>query len=144
METLTLYSTLLILCRGAQKIGPVLLVLHQVLNTRIRVFLNPVDKHSEMPNKSFYKVVLEPTLSFTEEGSLTAGPRALFHNVPEQPILTPNMHTPDNWLVEPAVSIYDLDNIKESAKNIISKNLISSITIAENHSSKLTPAGPEL
>eukprot|EP00092_Neocalanus_flemingeri_P004418 GFUD01004753.1.p1 GENE.GFUD01004753.1~~GFUD01004753.1.p1 ORF type:complete len:1525 (-),score=439.73 GFUD01004753.1:373-4947(-) len=98
--------------RGAQKISPVLLVLQQVINAKIRVFMNCVDKHSEMPNKSFFKQVLEPSISFNEDGSLAAGPKAAFHNIPEQPILTLNMHTPDNWLVEPVKSVYDLDNIK--------------------------------
>merc|ERR1711962_1167639 len=78
----------------------------------LRVFLNCVDKHSEMPNKSFFKQVLEPGLVFDDEGKLSPGPKALFQNVPEEPILTLNMHTPDNWLVEPMKSIYDLDNIK--------------------------------
>jgi len=98
--------------RGAQKIAPVLLVLQQVLNVKLRIFLNCVDKHSDMPNKSFFKLVLEPGLSFDEDGALSEGPKAVFTNVPEQPILTLNMHTPDNWLVEPVRSIYDLDNIK--------------------------------
>jgi len=98
--------------RGAQKISPVLVVLQKVLNAKIRVFMNCVDKHSEMPNKSFFKQVLEPSVSFNEDGSLAAGPKAAFHNIPEQPILTLNMHTPDNWLVEPVKSVYDLDNIK--------------------------------
>ena len=98
--------------RGAQKIAPVLLVLQQVLNARIRVFMNPVDKHSQMPNKSFFRVVLEPSLQFGETGQLLPGPRAAFHNIPEQPILTQNYHVPDNWLVEPVKSVYDLDNIK--------------------------------
>ena len=98
--------------RGAQKISPVLVVLQQVLNIRLRVFLNCVDKHSEMPNKSFFKQVLEPGLTFEEDGSLSGGPKAVFTNVPEQPILTLNMHTPDNWLVTPVRSVYDLDNIK--------------------------------
>merc|ERR1719470_681734 len=101
--------------RGSQKISPVLMVLQQVLNAKIRVFLNCVDKHSEMPNKSFFKQVLEPSVTFNEDGSLTTGPKAAFHNIPEQPILTLNMHTPDNWLVEPVKSVYDLDNIKLEA-----------------------------
>ena len=41
-----------------------------------------------------------------------AGPKALFSNIPEEPILTQNYHVPDNWLVEPVKSVYDLDNIK--------------------------------
>ena len=43
---------------------------------------------------------------------IAAGPKALFSNIPEEPILTQNYHVPDNWLVEPVKSVYDLDNIK--------------------------------
>ena len=98
--------------KGAQKIAPILAVLQSVLNAKIRIFLNCVDKHSEMPNKSFFRQVLEPRLSFKDDGSLLEGPRAVFQNLPEQPILTMAMHVPDNWLVEPSASVYDLDNIK--------------------------------
>lgn len=42
---------------GAQKIAPLLLVLQEVVNAKIRVFLNCVDKHSEMPQKSYYRSV---------------------------------------------------------------------------------------
>ena len=98
--------------RGAQKVAPLVAVLASVLNAKIRIFLNCVDKHSEMPNKSFYRQVLEPSLSFKDDGSLGEGPRAVFQNIPEQPILTMAMHVPDNWLVEPSRSVYDLDNIK--------------------------------
>ncbi len=64
--------------KGAQKIAPVLAVLQSVLNAKIRIFLNCVDKHSEMPNKSFFRQVLEPKLSFKDDGSLLEGPRAQF------------------------------------------------------------------
>lgn len=37
--------------RGAQKLGPILQVLHEVLNCNIRVFLNSVEKNSDMPVK---------------------------------------------------------------------------------------------
>ena len=98
--------------RGAQKISPILQVLQSVINSKIRIFLNCVDKHSEMPNKSFFRQVLEPRLIFREDGGLSEGPRAVFQNIPEQPVLTLAMHVPDNWLVEPVKSVYDLDNIK--------------------------------
>ena len=98
--------------RGAQKISPLLGVLQQVLNAKIRIFLNCVDKHSEMPNKSFFRQVLQPALTFKDDGSVSEGPRAVFQNIPEQPVLTLAMHVPDNWLVEPVKSVYDLDNIK--------------------------------
>ena len=41
--------------QGAQKAGTLLRVLHKVLNARIRVFLNCVDKHSELPQKSYFR-----------------------------------------------------------------------------------------
>lgn len=37
--------------RGAQKLGPIVQVLHEVLNCNIRVFLNSVEKNSDMPVK---------------------------------------------------------------------------------------------
>merc|ERR1719354_1475563 len=55
--------------RGSQKLTPVLRVLHQVLNARVRVFLNPVEKHSDMPNKSYFRVVLEPQVQFNGQGN---------------------------------------------------------------------------
>lgn len=37
--------------RGAQKLGPVLQVLQEVLNCNIRIFLNSLEKNSDMPVK---------------------------------------------------------------------------------------------
>lgn len=37
--------------RGAQKLGPILQVLHEVLNCNIKLFLNSVEKNSDMPVK---------------------------------------------------------------------------------------------
>lgn len=39
--------------RGAQKVGSILSVLSQVLNANINVFLNCVDKNSDMPVKRY-------------------------------------------------------------------------------------------
>ena len=57
-------------------------------------------------------MVLEPELTFNGQGDLTGGPMAKFLNLPEDPIFTMHYHIPDNWLIEPVKSIYDLDNIK--------------------------------
>lgn len=108
--------------QGAQKISGLLLVLKDVLNAKIRVFLNCVDKHSEMPLKSYYRVVLESEPNFGGTGDLLPGPQARFTNLPEQPILTMHIHIPDNWLIEPVKSVYDLDNIKLEA---IDGNVVS-------------------
>lgn len=98
--------------RGAQKIGPILQVLQEVLNCNIRIFLNSVEKNSDMPLKSFYRFVLEPEIQFNEDGSQAAGPMARFNNMPTSPLLTQNYHVPENWLVEVVRSVYDLDNIR--------------------------------
>lgn len=37
--------------RGAQKVGPILSVLQEVLNCHIKVYLNCVEKNSDMPLK---------------------------------------------------------------------------------------------
>lgn len=39
--------------RGAQKVGPILQVLHEVLNCNIRIFLNSLEKNSDMPVKRY-------------------------------------------------------------------------------------------
>lgn len=97
---------------AAQKIAPILVVLQEVVNADIKVVLNAREKHSEMPLKSFYRYVLEPSPQFSESGSLTAGPYAKFTGLPESPILTQNYQVPDNWLVEVVQALYDMDNIK--------------------------------
>ena len=61
------------LSKGAQKIAPTLKTLSKVVNSKIRIFLNCVDKHSEMPQKSYFRVVLEPELTFSSTGELSSG-----------------------------------------------------------------------
>ncbi|KAJ4438070.1 hypothetical protein ANN_14009 [Periplaneta americana] len=98
--------------RGAQRVGPILSVLQEVLNCHIKVYLNCVEKNSDMPLKSFYRFVLEPEIHFTSDGRQTSGPMARFANMPTSPLLTQNMQVPENWLVESVRSPYDLDNIR--------------------------------
>ncbi|XP_049887526.1 UDP-glucose:glycoprotein glucosyltransferase [Pectinophora gossypiella] len=97
---------------AAQRLAPLLLVLRRVVNCRIKLFLNPQDKNSDMPLKSFYRYVLEPELQFTAEGALTGGPLARFSRLPHAPLLSMELRTPPNWLVECVKSVYDLDNIR--------------------------------
>lgn len=40
--------------RGAQKLSPILQVLQEVLNCNIRVFMNSVEKNSDMPLKRYF------------------------------------------------------------------------------------------
>ena len=69
----------------------------EVVNAKIRVFLNCVDKHSEMPQKSYFRMVMDPELKFDPDGRLSSGPTARFSNLPAEVILTMHHHIPDNW-----------------------------------------------
>lgn len=100
--------------RGAQKLAPLLILLRQVVNCDLKVFLCAVEKHSDMPVKNFYRYVIEPELKFTPEGRLTSGPVAKFIGLPANPLLTQNLAVPENWMVDLIRSVYDLDNIKLS------------------------------
>ncbi|KAL0895610.1 hypothetical protein ABMA27_011701 [Loxostege sticticalis] len=96
----------------AQRLAPLLLVLRKVVNCRLKLFLNPQDKNSDMPLKSFYRYVLEPELQFTSSGALAGGALARFSRLPHAPLLSMELRTPPNWLVECVKSVYDLDNIR--------------------------------
>lgn len=97
---------------AAQRLAPILLVLRRVVNCHIKLFLNPQDKNSDMPLKSFYRYVLEPELQFTSSGALSGGALAKFSRLPHAPLLSMELRTPSNWLVECVKSVYDLDNIR--------------------------------
>ncbi|XP_033104033.1 UDP-glucose:glycoprotein glucosyltransferase 1-like isoform X2 [Anneissia japonica] len=102
------------LSRNCQKWSHILYVLTQVLNVRLKLFLNPREKLSEMPIKSFYRYVFEPELTFQVDSSLSTGPSAKFTDMPLDVLLTMNLITPESWLVEAVNTPYDLDNIKLS------------------------------
>ena len=59
----------------------------------------------------FYRYVLEPQLTFNEDGQISDSLSALFLNMPQSALLTLNMDTPQSWMVEAVRSSYDLDNI---------------------------------
>lgn len=91
-----------------------LILLRQVINCNLKLYLCAVDKHSDMPVKNFYRFVIEPELQFTPEGRLSSGPVAKFVGLPANPLLTQNLNVPENWMVNVWRSVYDLDNIRLS------------------------------
>lgn len=100
------------LSRGAQKLAPILITLQKVVNMKIRVFLNCVDKHSDMPLKTFFRYVLDSEPNFGQGGPDDVPSwRAHFGSMPVSPLFTLAMVTPENWLVEAVRSPFDLDNI---------------------------------
>nr|XP_027794665.1 UDP-glucose:glycoprotein glucosyltransferase 2 [Marmota flaviventris] len=98
------------LTREAQKMAQLLTVLGKIINMKIKLLMNCRDKLSEAPIQSFYRFVLEPELMSGANGS-PLGPVAKFLDIPESPLLTLNMITPESWLVETVHSNCDLDNI---------------------------------
>ncbi|XP_076857427.1 UDP-glucose:glycoprotein glucosyltransferase 2 isoform X2 [Brachyhypopomus gauderio] len=99
------------LTRDAQKLAPLLIVLGRVINMKVQIFMNCRAKLSETPLKSFYRFVMEAEVSFLGNDTLSPGPLARFSEIPESPLLTLNMITPESWMVEAVRSSYDLDNI---------------------------------
>ncbi|KAF4089528.1 hypothetical protein AMELA_G00068190 [Ameiurus melas] len=97
--------------RDAQKLAPLLLVLKQLVNVNLRVFMNCQSKLSDMPLKSFYRYVLEPEVTFMADNRLALGPMAKFLDMPQSPLFTLNLNTPESWMVESVRTRHDLDNI---------------------------------
>lgn len=60
---------------------------------------------------SFYRYVLEPEVMFQSDGSYSPGPLAKFLDMPQSPLFTLNLNTPESWMVESVHTRYDLDNI---------------------------------
>lgn len=96
---------------AAQKLAPILMVLKNLYNMDIKIFMNSREKLSEMPLKQYYRYVLDPELTFKSDGTLTSGPSAQFSDLPNKSILTLGMNAPEGWMVEVVKSKYDLDNI---------------------------------
>ena len=99
------------LSNSAQKLASILKVLHKAFNVDLKIFMNCRDKLSEMPVKRFYQYVLQPELSFAEDGSLKNEHLARFFGLPASALLTLNMDTPQSWMIEASGSNMDLDNI---------------------------------
>uniref|UniRef100_A0A286XKK9 UDP-glucose:glycoprotein glucosyltransferase 1 n=1 Tax=Cavia porcellus TaxID=10141 RepID=A0A286XKK9_CAVPO len=99
------------LTREAQKMAQLLLVLGKIINMNVKLFMNCKSKLSEAPLESFYRFVLEPELMSGADGNSFLGPVAKFLDIPESPLLTLNVITPESWLVETVHSNCDLDNI---------------------------------
>ncbi|KAF5892752.1 UDP-glucose:glycoprotein glucosyltransferase 2-like isoform X1, partial [Clarias magur] len=131
------------LTRDAQKLAPLLIVLGQVLNTRVQLFMNCKAKHSEMPLKSFYRFVMEADLTFFGNDSLSPGPMARFTDIPESPLLTMNMITPESWMVEAVQSAYDLDNIHlQEVSGVVNAEYELEYLLLEGHCFDLSTGQP--
>ncbi|XP_030613606.1 UDP-glucose:glycoprotein glucosyltransferase 2 isoform X4 [Archocentrus centrarchus] len=131
------------LTREAQKISSLLTVLSQVVNVRLQVFMNCRAKLSEMPLKSFYRFVLEPDVIFLANDTVSPGPVARFIELPETPLLTLNMITPESWMVQAVRSPYDLDNIHlQEVNGVVTAEFELEHLLLEGHCFDLSTGQP--
>ncbi|XP_011797113.1 PREDICTED: UDP-glucose:glycoprotein glucosyltransferase 1 [Colobus angolensis palliatus] len=129
--------------REAQRLAPLLLVLAQLINMNLRVFMNCQSKLSDMPLKSFYRYVLEPEISFTSDNSFAKGPIAKFLDMPQSPLFTLNLNTPESWMVESVRTPYDLDNIYlEEVDSIVAAEYELEYLLLEGHCYDITTGQP--
>ncbi|KAG8452197.1 hypothetical protein GDO86_004115 [Hymenochirus boettgeri] len=131
------------LSREAQKMSHFLIVIGRLINMKLTMFMNCKSKLSEMPLKSFYRLVLEPEVAFLRNNSLSMGPSAKFLDMPESPLFTLNMITPESWLVEVVQSSCDLDNIHlQDIDGIVTANYELEYLLLEGHCFDVTTGQP--
>lgn len=129
--------------REAQRLAPLLLVLTQLINMNLRVFMNCQSKLSDMPLKSFYRYVLEPEISFTSDNDFAKGPIAKFLDMPQSPLFTLNLNTPESWMVESVRTPYDLDNIYlEEVDSVVAAEYELEYLLLEGHCYDITTGQP--
>lgn len=131
------------LTRAAQKMSSLLIVLSQVVNVRLQVFMNCKSKLSEMPLKSFYRFVLESDVKFLANDTVSLGPVARFMELPESPLLTLNMITPESWIVQAVRSPHDLDNIHlQEVRGVVAAEYELEHLLLEGHCFDLSTGQP--
>uniref|UniRef100_A0A8B9VPR4 UDP-glucose glycoprotein glucosyltransferase 2 n=1 Tax=Anas zonorhyncha TaxID=75864 RepID=A0A8B9VPR4_9AVES len=130
------------LTREAQKMAHLLIVLKDIVNMKLRLFLNCRSKLSEVPLKSFYRFVLEPELMYGINKHLPSEPVAKFLELPESLLLTLNMITPESWLVEAVNSSCDLDNIHLQDVRTVTAEYELEYILLEGHCFDVTTGQP--
>ena len=98
-------------------------------NVNIKLAMNSREKLSELPLNRFYRYVLEPEVTFDDDGSLAEGPLAMFSDMPQSVLFTMNMDTPLGWMVEAVYSPHDLDNIKLQEVKVVICIMIFSLAV---------------
>uniref|UniRef100_A0A8C8SQ49 UDP-glucose ceramide glucosyltransferase-like 1 n=1 Tax=Pelusios castaneus TaxID=367368 RepID=A0A8C8SQ49_9SAUR len=131
------------LTREAQKMAHLLIVLGNIVNMKLRLFMNSRSKLSEVPLKSFYRFVLEPELTSGANNHFPSGPVAKFLDMPETLLFTLNMIVPESWLVEAVNSSYDLDNIHlQDVEGIVTADYELEYLLLEGHCFDVTTGQP--
>ncbi|KAI5390090.1 hypothetical protein KIW84_075422 [Lathyrus oleraceus] len=99
------------LCPTSQKLSGILRVLWKYIQPNMRIMLNPMSSLVDLPLKNYYRYVVPSMDDFRNTDSSINGPKAFFANMPLSKTLTMNLDVPEPWLVEPVLTVHDLDNI---------------------------------
>jgi UDP-glucose:glycoprotein glucosyltransferase len=91
--------------------------LSQLPQVSVKVLLNPTPNLENIPLKRFYRASLPLKPSFSPSGSRKKE-HVVFSGMSKDTLYNMEIHTPTSWIVNPAESIYDpeniiLDNVKE-------------------------------
>uniref|UniRef100_A0A3P8U913 UDP-glucose ceramide glucosyltransferase-like 1 n=1 Tax=Amphiprion percula TaxID=161767 RepID=A0A3P8U913_AMPPE len=112
------------LTREAQKISPLLIHLFDCFH-------------------SFYRFVLESDVAFLANDTVSPGPVARFMELPESPLLTLNMITPESWMVQAVRSPHDLDNIHlQEVSGVVAAEFELEHLLLEGHCFDLSTGQP--
>lgn len=99
------------LTRGAQKILPIIITFRRIFNLELKFMFNCVDLHTELPLKSFFRFAIESEPNFRNGPNHPPSIKMTLRNLPGNSLLTLNIATPENWLVESVRTPFDLDNL---------------------------------
>uniref|UniRef100_A0A8C8DRB7 UDP-glucose ceramide glucosyltransferase-like 1 n=1 Tax=Oryzias sinensis TaxID=183150 RepID=A0A8C8DRB7_9TELE len=92
---------------------------------------------------SFYRYVLDPDVTFLANETVSPGPVARFMDLPESPLLTLNMITPESWMVQAVSSPYDLDNIHlQEVNGVVTAEFELEHLLLEGHCFDLSTGQP--
>ncbi|KAH0623877.1 hypothetical protein JD844_007062 [Phrynosoma platyrhinos] len=96
-----------------------------------------------MDGKDFYRYVLDPEITFTADKLFAPGPVAKFLDMPQSPLFTLNLNTPESWMVESVRTSYDLDNIYlEEVESIVAAEYELEHLLLEGHCYDITTGQP--
>ncbi|KAG8135794.1 hypothetical protein E2320_008784, partial [Naja naja] len=101
--------------------------------------------------QSFYELSIQtlrhafekPEITFTAEKHLVPGPVAKFLDMPQSPLFTLNLNTPESWMVESVRTSYDLDNIYlEEVESVVAAEYELEHLLLEGHCYDITTGQP--
>ncbi|KAJ8572608.1 hypothetical protein K7X08_009119 [Anisodus acutangulus] len=99
------------LSSSGQKLSSLLRLVSKSIRPSMRLVLNPMSSLVDLPLKNYYRYVIPTLDDFSSTDYTIYGPKAFFVNMPSSKTLTMNLDVPEPWLVEPVVTVHDLDNM---------------------------------